>query len=61
MITMKAYRITDLNTDNNESYTVTDPSQCKDKTDKAAVEMAMLLDDVIAMGKVIVEPIKASN
>lgn len=37
-------------------YTVTSPDQCRDDTDRSAYESARVLQDVVTMGKIIVEP-----
>ncbi len=38
-------------------YDVSDPSECRDKTDRSAAESALAWEDVITMGEVVVEPL----
>ena len=43
-------------TDADTNYTVTDDSQCKDKTDLSAYRESCRVNDVITMGKTVVVP-----
>jgi len=49
-------RIHDLTTF--KSYTVSSREECRDDTDRSAYDMAVMLGDVITMGKVIAEPVR---
>jgi hypothetical protein len=52
-----AVRITDLGTPTNESYVALEESDCRDAADLAAYRTARDANDVITMGKIIVEPL----
>ncbi len=53
----KMIQITDLGIEGNEGYIVNDPSEARDTTDRIAAELALEMGCVVALGKVIAEPL----